>query len=481
MKIKIITKNQNFIGRTYEKNFLSELIKTQDEARIIIIYGRRRVGKTELIEQVFKDRNILKFEGIEGGSVQRQQEAVLSDLAKYAEEPFLAKITPSHWLDIFELINKYISQGTWTLYFEELQWLANYQTDFIAELKTAWDNFFKNNPKLIIILCGSSPSFMIEDVLKSKSLYNRSQYELPIRAFSLSETQEFLKNKSLSEIMDAYLLLGGMPEYLKRAKQDSSVLLSIAKQSFVPGGFFTHEYERIFISSLASNINYQKIVEFLGTHHFASRIEIQKYLKIDSGGTLSTLLFDLEECGLIQSYTPFDTPENSKLIRYAISDAYLQFFYKFIKPKLKAIEAGDFIHNPLSALDFSSLEKWKGFAFERFCRAQHRLIAKILGFEAVKYQHGAYFNRALNSEHPGFQIDLIFARDDKVFTICEIKYLSSPVSKKVIAEFDKKIELFNPKKSHSIQKVLITANGAEEGLINAHYFDRILVLEDFFK
>ncbi len=481
MKSKEIIENKRFIGRVYEKKQLAEIMANQTEARLIIVYGRRRVGKTELLEQVFRKRNILKFEGIEGGSVQRQQEAVLTDLAKYAEEPLLSKIVPDHWLDIFEVINKYISVGEWTLYFEELQWLANYQDDFISELKSAWDNFFKNNPKLIIILCGSSPSFMVERVLKSKALYNRSQYEIPLKPLSLNETREFLKDKSLSEVMDAYLLLGGMPEYLKRAQQDSSVLLSIAKQSFVPGGFFAHEYERIFTSSLANNLHYQKIVEFLGEHRFATRIEIQKYLHIETGGTLSKLLFDLEESGLINSYTPFDTDENSKQVRYVISDAYLQFFYKFIKPKLKAIDAGDFIENPLGAIEMAALEKWKGFAFERFCRANHRLIAKILGFEAVKYKYGAYFNRAINSEVPGFQIDLIFARDDKVYTVCEIKYLQTSVSKKVVGEFEKKLELLKPNKNISIHRVLITANGAEDSLINAHYFDRILVLEDFFR
>lgn len=481
MKTKEIIKNQYFTGRTYERELLLDIASKQTEACIIVVYGRRRVGKTELIEQTFADRQILKFEGIEGQNTQRQQATVLSELSKYAEEPLLAKITPDHWLDVFELIKPYVSTGPWTLYFEELQWLANYQTDFIADLKYAWDNFFKNNPQLILILCGSSPSFMIDKVLKSKALYNRSQHELPLKPFSLKETCDFLKNKSLSEVMDAYLLVGGMPEYLKRAQTESSILLSIAQQSFTPGGFFTHEYERIFTSSLASNIHYQKIVEFLGLHHFASRLEIQKYLNINSGGTLSTLLLDLEESGLIQSYTPFDLSENSKLVRYVISDAYLQFFYKFIKPKIKAIEAGDFIHNPLSALNFSALEKWKGFAFERFCRAQHRSIAKILGFEAVRYQHGAYFKRSIsNLTQSGFQIDLIFARDDKVYTVCEIKYLNSPVSKKVIAEFEKKIELLDPPKNISIHRVLITANGAEESLIKAHYFDRILTLEDFF-
>ncbi len=482
---KVIQENLSFVGRSYERAFLQNLIALNErlpEALIVILYGRRRVGKTELIEQTFRERNVLKFEGIEGKDSTFQRQHVLGELSKYAEEPLLTKITTSRWLEVFELIYSHVTEGKWTLYFEEVQWLANYETEFIAELKYAWDNFFKNNPKLIIILCGSSPSFMIEKVLKSKALYNRSQYELPLKPFSLKETQQFLSPRSSSEVMDAYLIIGGVPEYLKRANLDSSILLSIAKQSFVPGGFFTHEYERIFTSSLASSPNYKKIIEFLSKNHFATRPEIQKHLKVQTGGSLSNVLIDLEECGFIESYTPFDAGENSKLTRYAVSDAYLQFYYKFIHPKQKAIEAGEFIHNPLSALDMTSLEKWKGFAFERFCRSNHKLIAKILGFDAVNYRHGAYFNRALSAEDAGFQMDLIFERADKVYTICEIKYLQSPASKKVIEDFERKLSRFKQhgaKHNYSMQRVLISPSGTEDSLVHAYYFDRILMLEDF--
>ena len=175
--------------------------------------------------------------------------ALMSDLAGYANEPLLRGVSVSSWQDVFRYIFRYIEKGEWTLYFEEVQWLAQYKTGFISELKFAWDNYFRSNHQLIVILCGSSPSFMINQVAHSKALYNRSQHEIALEPFDLNETKQYLKKMSIRNVMDAYLTVGGIPVYLERLAQQSSVLLSLCKNAFAKNGFFVGEYERIFISS----------------------------------------------------------------------------------------------------------------------------------------------------------------------------------------------------------------------------------------
>ncbi len=479
MKPKIVKTNKNFIGRNFELQKLSEISK-RNEASIIVTYGRRRVGKTELLEQAFKKRNILKFEGVEGLSQMKQMEHVMWQFSEYSENPLLAKVKISNWSEFFKLLTDTIEKGTWTLYFEEVQWLAGYEDKFISELKYFWDNYFRHNSKLLLVLCGSSPSFMINQVLHSKSLYNRSTYELYLKEFSLAEVKHFFKKRSHREVMDAYLSIGGIPEYLKWINQESSVFLSLCKNSFTSGSFFSHEYERIFTSNLSSNKNYKKIIKFLSKRRFATRSQILSHLKLKSGGTLTSLLIDLETCGFIEKYTPFDAKDDSLLSRYCISDAYLQFYFKFIKPIAKSIDDGDFNNNPAFALNTDSHYKWLGLSFERMCRKKHKLLSKILGFEAVRYNAGAFFNRSTNKNNPGYQIDLVYNRDDRVYTVCEIKYWQSRVGTNVIKEFEKKLELFNPPKNNTVHKVLITAEGAEKSLIHQGYFDRILHLEDLF-
>jgi AAA+ ATPase superfamily predicted ATPase len=479
MKYFIIEKNKEFIDRTYEIAKL-ESIASQKGSRIVIVYGRRRVGKTELLEQVFRKRNIIKFEGRDKITPAQQMQFVMQQLANYAEQPLLAKIAVSSWVDVLTHIADAIHKEPLTLYFEEVQWLANYSDDFISALKYCWDNFFRFNDQLILILCGSSPSFMINKVVKSSALYNRSQHELPIHEFNLSQAKALLSNHSDSEILDAYLTIGGMPEYLKRLLYPHSTFLNLVNESFLPGGFFLHEYERIFTSSLADKKPYKKIIEYLSKYKFATRSELAAHLKIQSGGTMTELLNDLEICGFIERYTPFDKPDNSLLTRYAIADNYLQFYFKFIKPITKKIEQGDFIKAPAHALSMTQYQQWLGYAFERFCKKYHNQIAKILGISGVKYRAGSYFSRQTQEKSPGFQIDLLFDRDDKVITICEIKYSQNRINTRVIDEFAEKIMLFPNAKNKTIQRVLITNQQKDPRLLERAYFDRIIFLEDIF-
>jgi len=198
------------------------------------------------------------------------------------------------------------------------------------------------------------------------------------------------------------------------------------------------------------------------------------------GGGLSKLLFDLELCEFITKYSPYNLGERSTLTRYAISDCYLQFYYKFIKPLEKDINRGRFDENPVSALNMASYQKWLGYSFERFCRKYHYVIAKILGFGGISYKSGAFYNRASISKDPGFQFDLVFDRSDKVITVCELRYLSKAVSSSVITEMEKKIEILPLTENKTIQRVLITTEGPDNELARRIYFDRILTLDDLF-
>lgn len=474
-----VKEKKNFVGRETEFTLLDE-IKSQKQASILVLYGRRRIGKTELAEQGFRDNRILKFEGVEGQGPEFQMQAVLSQLYKYTHNRVLRSVSPRSWTEIFELIWDCVSEGEWTLYFEELQWLATYQSQFISELKYAWDNSFSKNPKLIMILCGSSPSFMIKKVLHSNALYNRSQYELALQPFTIDETAQFLKGKSKREIMDAYLTIGGIPEYLKRIKGQSSVFLSLCKESFRRGGFFANEFKRIFTSSFADERQYEMIIRFLSKRQFATRNEISAHLGLKSGGTVTAMLDDLEICGFITRYTPYNASKSSLLGRYTIVDNYLQFYFKFIEPVSSDIITGQYEGEETRAIKMQVYQQWLGYSFERYIRANHRRIAKLLGFDAVNYTVGAFFDRKTTAETPGFQIDLVFDRADNVLSVCEIKYLQVPVSSRVIREMESKIELWGPPPRKTIHRVLISAEGADQGLVNRAYFDRVLCLGDLF-
>lgn len=475
-----IIENKHFIGRKLELDSLTR-IAAIPEASIIVVYGRRRVGKTELLEQVFRNRHLIKFEGIEGENSAHQMKHVLLQLAKYTQNPLIAQLHCEHWVQVFELIAQSIGETCYTLYFEETQWLACYKNEFIAELKYVWDNQLRHNHQLKVILCGSSPSFMINHVVNSKALYGRSMYEMHVQPFSLHETHDFFQKRSAREIMDAYLTIGGIPEYLKCIKNSSSLLLGICENSFKRNAYFSLEYKKIFISSMADNKHYKAIIDLLSKKRFMTRKAIAKALKTTTGGQLSDILNDLLTCNFITKYSPYYQKSGSYLTRYCIADRYLDFYFKFIAPISDNIAQGNYDTNPLQALNLSSYQKWLGFAFERFCRENHAFIAKILGFSGVQYRHGVFFNRNTDKQDPGFQIDLVFDRADRVMTLCEIKYLQRKVGVEVIAEFEQKLLLMSISPKITLQKVLISTEGPNDSLISRAYFDRFILLEDFFR
>lgn len=481
LKTKKINKNHRLTGRVDEQAELRR-VGALGESAILVVYGRRRVGKTELIESVYADRNLIKIEGAEGVEPKKQLHLARLQLEEYVQEKSFKHSTFSTWLELFQFLAPYLEKGKWTLYFEELQWLAGDKSTFIAEFKIAWDNYFRHNPDLLVVLCGSSPSFMINEVLKSKALYNRSQHELHLKPFSLNETRDFLgQNYSYEQTLDAHLFVGGIPEYLKYIKQDKSVLLSMCRNSFKDNSFFLNEFEKVFTSSLSNNAHYREIIELLSISKSLSRGDLLEKLKIKSGGGISKVLNDLLLCGFIERFSPYQLKQDGKSAQLAIADNYMQFYFKFIKPRIMDITRGKFNKEPTQAVDRSSIDQFLSYSFERYCRSNSHLIATALGFPSIKYLSGVYYKRGQINQGSGYQWDLVFDRSDKVITLCEIKYSNAPVGPNVIREFEERLEKTPIETRKSIQRVLISVNGATEQLKEKSYFDRIITLEDIFK
>jgi hypothetical protein len=491
MKSIEVPENKKFIGRARERALLKSL-GGRGEAVAVVVFGRRRVGKTELIEQSFRNRTLLKFEGVQTAaslpsrdSRRVQIDHVLRQLADCAESPHIARLRYDTWAEVFDLIGDLVEKGERTLYFEEVQWLAHYEDEFFSELKQVWDNRWRRNPRLVLVLCGSSPSFIVNQLLSDKAFYNRAGFEIPLKPFTLEETAEFLGPRvSRSESLWAHLSCGGIPEYLKRLRSPESVYLGLCRESFLPGSFFAREKEKIFVSSLSANRNFEKTLDFLSLRSYAGRDELTRLTHLASGGTLTNLLEELEACGFVDKYAPLQRPHDTILHRYAVADPYLRYYYTFIHPLQKEIARGDFERNPQKPMPLDQFQKWLGYSFESFCRNNHGLFAQILGFGGVQYRSGAFFVRGASPERRGFQIDLAYDRADGVMTVCEIKHSTAPVDLPVRDDVEKKWEravAFVPALAQKTrQNVLIATAGATPRLANSGYFSRIIRLEDLF-
>ncbi|MBF0360402.1 MAG: ATP-binding protein [Oligoflexia bacterium] len=485
--IKIV-KNSNFVGRIEEIKQLHK-IRSANEASIILVMGRRRVGKTELVEQFFINDIVLKFEGIQTKTPDKKYQIHQSLQRINTFTKIIKNHDKNSWTDFFYLLDDLIktppkNKKKIVLFFEEVQWLTSYQDDFFSELKPLWDDRFRHYKHLHIVICGSSPSFIAGQLLSDKPLYMRSpQYLFHLKPFDLYETKLFMGKKTSNyDIIFAQVCIGGIVEYLKKLKTYPSVLIGLAENSFKKNCFFLEEFERIFVSSMSTNRNYKKIIEYLANVKYASRESILKRLKIKSGGGITEVLNDLESCLFIEKYIPIHLKlKETTLSRYRLKDEYLHFYYRFIAPIRDDIEKGKYHTEPLLAIKKQQFNIFLGFNFERWCRSNSSLFAKHLGFDRIGYNDGPLYGKG--DEGDNQQIDLVFIREDRHVLICEIKWGDSFDLRKTSKDCDQKIEyakkILKLSSKYIFEKVLISSEPVD---IGAHtYFDHIITLDNLFK
>ena len=191
------------------------------------------------------------------------------------------------------------------------------------------------------MLCGSVASFMINKVVKSKALYGRVHLSIHLKPFKLDQSKLFFPGRSASEILQAQLLVGGIPTYLKLLASKPSVFPSIQELAFEEHGYFTTEFDKIFISQFGSSSNYEELVRLLGEHPYGlTRQQIINRSHFSNGGKLTSALKDLEVAGIISSYSPFHLGAKTKAKIFIVSDPYIRLYLSFIEKALPQIADG---------------------------------------------------------------------------------------------------------------------------------------------
>lgn len=475
---------KGLIGREYELDLLAEeYSKTSEKGSLIALYGRRRVGKTRLIEEFYKDKNIWKFDGIENSGRAKQIKNILSEIATYTDDEIYRSVSCSSWLDLLKLLDKAIrdSKGGYnkTIFLDEFPYMAGRKEELVSSLKWAWDNLWQDKKGFSLILCGSVASFMVRKVIRSSALYGRIKLEICLKPLSISEVSDFFGGKkSAREICNLYMFCGGVPEYLLHINSKESVAQNISRLAFCKDGYFVDEFDRIFKDIFQEERIYKQIINLLSKYKNLKIPELTGILNISGGGGFVEYMENLESAGFIRSVTPWNKPKESKLRRYRLDDEYLLFYFKFIHPNLKVIRDNSDLNFGLSYLKGSSYNSWLGFAFERLCLKHAPLIMKSLKIDQLVKSYGAYFDRSSNVKE-GVQIDLMFLRHDPVTTICEMKYSNGLIGKEIIEEMEKKVSLLNETKK-TVEKVLVTTNGGTKELIESGYFSKIITIDELF-
>lgn len=465
-----------FIGRSFELKELNDLYQAQD-AKLVVIYGRRRVGKSMLIEQFMADKPHLHFEGLEGVPTAKQIKRVQQELIKSIHIPLLKSVNFRNWDVLFDYLTEYFStqKHKQVFFLDEFQWLAAGRTKLVSLIKSYWDKYWSKQ-NVMLILCGSVSSYMTKRVIKSKALYGRINWELCLEPFTPNEVLQLLDGKhSKHEVLLYSMILGGIPKYLTEVNPNQSLEQNLNRLFFTRNGLFVNEYEKIFYSQFFEYKTYETIARKL-LEGALSLEEIAYKTKISSGGGLKRYLENLEKAAFISSYIPYSKNLKSKLKKYRLTDEYLRFYFKYVRPNLRLI-SGNIKRDLFSQMIKPVWQPWLGFAFENFCIKNAIYLAELMGFGDQVIQWGPLYQRS----DKRFQIDLVYVRLDKVITVCELKYQDKLIDTSIINEVDRKCRLLTVPQGHTIEKALISKLGPNASLKALNYFHHIITAENFFE
>ncbi|MCB0737456.1 MAG: AAA family ATPase [Bacteroidetes bacterium] len=455
------------IGREHEMAIFKDALES-NEAELIAVYGRRRVGKTFLIREYFKGQIVFEVAGMFKGNLADQLLNFSNQLAKFKKEPIEQK--PDSWMAAFlqleAFIEKQKSKKKRVLFIDEFPWMATPRSKFLMAFESFWNQFCSKRNDLVVIICGSAASYMIKNVVANRGgLHNRITRQIRLLPFNLLETELYLKSKKINytryDILKLYMSVGGIPHYLKQLDKGKSLVENIDSLCFKKDGVLVNEFDKLFNSLFENSERHQLIVDALAKKNKGlTRAEIIESTKLNSGGDFSLKLKELIESGFVSEYAYYQNKKQLSL--YRLSDEYSWFYKKYIESN-KGLGAGTW--KRLSGK--RSYQSWAGFAFESICLKYVQHIKHALRIDVVYSTNSSWFN-----EHA--QIDLLIDRDDNVINLCEMKFNDGPfnITKAYYEQLKNKVYQF--KESTNTRKNLFLTMITTYGVTNNAYSNEML-------
>ncbi len=464
----------SFIGRKQELHDL-QLLLSKKTASLVVIKGRRRIGKSRLIEEFAKNKTFLRFEGVAPTrftTAQAQRAEFARQIHQQLGIPGLHDL--KDWGDLFTIVAKATKNKKMIILFDEITWMGSKDHLFLGKFKVVWDQYFQKNRHLILILCGSMSSWIEKNIIGSTGFLGRISLKLALNELSLDECNQLLEalgfRGSAQEKFTVLSVTGGVPWYLEQINPVLTASENIRKLCFVPDGLFVDEFKYIFHDLFGKRLPIcKKIVESLkdGAKEYD---EICQLVQYPSGGPLSDYLEDLITSGFLErEYTwSLKTGQESKQSKYRIRDNYIRYYLKYILPTLRKIKKGLFKTTSPAALP--GWESVMGLQFENLALHNRALIWKALGIrpEDIVFEN-PYF-QSKTSKQTGCQIDYLIQTRYKNLYVCEIKFSLKPIASDVIEEMKAKLDALKVPKGVACLPVLVHVNGVAKAVQEKEFF-----------
>lgn len=468
------------IGRKSEIKELEQLW-VEKTSQFVAVFGRRRIGKTFLIRESFNYTFAFEHSGVADADLKDQ---LMAFRIKLKQSGLKDCLDFSNWFDAFAELERLLEtrpDGKKVVFIDEVAWMDTPKSKFISALEHFWNSWCSARKDIILVICASATSWIINKVFHNYGgLHNRITKSIYLGHLSLRECEEFSNKSSLNysrqEILNYYMIFGGVPFYWTLLKKGFSVSQNIDNLFFSPNSILKDEYNQLYRSIFKNPENYIKIIEALSSKKIGlSRNEIISKTKIPSTGNFTKQLSDLEHCGFIRKYSLFG--KKTKDAYYQLIDNFTLFYFGIIAQNQKNDK--NFWTKSLNTPMYNT---WCGLAFERVCFMHIEQIKKTLGISGVISNYSSFLHKA-DDEMPGVQVDLLLDRNDGVINLIEIKYYSEVFS--IDKDYEKKLLLKRSvfkqitKTKKSIFLTMIANNGVVDNQYS-HILSNVIETDDLF-
>lgn len=468
---------KRFIGRVLESQKLQDISK-QLGPQLVVITGRRRVGKSRLIEEFAQDKAFFSFSGlapIKGVTAQIQRDAFGRQLAHILG---IAPVTFTDWSDAFHALSHALSMKPTVILLDEISWMACEDPTFVPKLKTWWDLELQKYVSVTLIFCGSVSIWIEKNIIQSTAFFGRIALTMHLSPLSITESAELLRSRGFKgssyEIYKILAVTGGIPWYLEQIQATYMADQNIQRLCFEKGGLLTTEFDRIFHDLFdGPGDTHKKILHILSTG-MKTLSEIRKILNYAQSGTLSTLMQQLVTAGFITQHAQWSikTGKSSKQTLYRLSDSYTRFYLKYIEPNQTRID-----QNTYQGLTLEQLPNWPsilGLQIENLLLDNRPLLLKNLGVLNVDIIGDNPYSQRPTLRKKGCQIDyLVQTRTHNLF-VCEFKFKRHELGPEIIEEMREKMSRFSIGRGMAAVPVLFHLSGVSDSVYAQQYFYRII-------
>ena len=410
---------EELFGRKAEVKQLDEYVSS-GRPEFIALYGRRRVGKTFLIDEYFQRQYAFSAIGVIDGERDEQMAAFMQGMRNLGYKGR----KPKTWMDAFYELSKLLEakmtpNNRCVIFIDELPCFDTPKSGFVRAFGHFWNSWGQKHKEVMLIVCGSATTWMIDNIIDNHGgLHNRITHEMHLQPFSLSETEQMIQSKQIGwdrlAVLQMYMAVGGIPYYLSLLKSGESVPQAIDRLFFANNAPLQDEYTRLFASLFRKPEPYLEILKVLSSRRQGvTREEIAKAVGTYENGHLSDYLKNLIKCDFIRYYFVRSTKIKKTDGLYQLTDFFTIFYNSFVNNKTTDE------HYWTNRLLSPALNTWYGLSFERVCMAHIPQIKKALGIDRIGTEY--YSWRSKDSEN-GAQIDLLIERADRIINLCEIKY-----------------------------------------------------------